>query len=195
MSQTPDPDPAKVTQDISPAVATSDVASVKKDQLSPPKPSNGKNGDRPKLKSLFKRNSNKSNSSNEKSKSLHSSNSSHDDNGKQIRSRIGTFSTLTPDTSLEQATCVERNTSFEEEIFRGINKDVTVNDDAFSASDSEDSAENGGSLTHHRYYHVFREGEIDHIIEKYVENLHIISSYYDHANWCIIAEKVNVWTI
>jgi hypothetical protein len=21
------------------------------------------------------------------------------------------------------------------------------------------------------------------------------SSYYDHANWCIIAEKVNVWTI
>ena len=46
-----------------------------------------------------------------------------------------------------------------------------------------------------RYYHVFREGEIDHMIEKYVENLHIISSYYDHANWCIVAEKVNVWTI
>ena len=62
-------------------------------------------------------------------------------------------------------------------------------------SDSETEAETGGSLTHHRYYHVFREGEIDHIIEKYVENLHIISSYYDHANWCIIAEKVNVWTI
>jgi hypothetical protein len=64
-----------------------------------------------------------------------------------------------------------------------------------SASDSEDSAEAGGSLTHHRYYHVFREGEIDHLIEKYVENLHIIRSYYDHANWCVVAEKVNVWTI
>ena len=46
-----------------------------------------------------------------------------------------------------------------------------------------------------RYYHVFREGEIDHMIEKYVENLHIISSYYDHANWCVVAEKVNVWTL
>ena len=50
-------------------------------------------------------------------------------------------------------------------------------------------------LTPYRYYHVFREGEIDHMIEKYVENLHIISSYYDHANWCIVAEKVNVWSL
>ena len=48
---------------------------------------------------------------------------------------------------------------------------------------------------YNRYYHVFREGEIDHMIEKYVENLHIISSYYDHANWCIVAEKVNVWSL
>ena len=132
----------------------------KKDQLSPPRPSVGKIGDRPKLKSLFKRssNSNKSGSSNEKSKSLHSSNESrsHDgngsENGKQIRSRIGTFSTLTPDTSLEQATCVERcSTSFEEEILKNIGNDVNVDDNPFSASDSEDSAETGGSLTHHRF--------------------------------------------
>jgi hypothetical protein len=53
----------------------------------------------------------------------------------------------------------------------------------------------GGALTFHRYYHVFREGELDNLIERYVENLHIISSYYDHANWCVIAEKVQVWTI
>ena len=105
----------------------------KKDQLSPPKPSNGgKNSDRPKLRSLFKRssNSNKSNSSNDKSKSLHSSNESRSHDGKDegvkmmaSRSRIGTFSTLTPDTSLEAATCVERlggSTSFEEELFRKV---------------------------------------------------------------------------
>ena len=184
----------------------------KKDQLSPPKPSNGKNSDRPKLRSLFKRssNSNKSNSSNDKSKSLHSSNESRSHEGKDdsvkmmaSRSRIGTFSTLTPDTSLEAATCVERlggSTSFEEELFRSREQSGNGNqcdqDHVFSEeSVSETEAETGGSLTHHRYYHVFREGEIDHIIEKYVENLHIISSYYDHANWCIIAEKVNVWTI
>ncbi|XP_065343614.1 uncharacterized protein fid [Cloeon dipterum] len=53
----------------------------------------------------------------------------------------------------------------------------------------------GGALTFHRYYHVFKEGELDALIDRYVENLHIISSYYDHANWCIVAEKVQVWTI
>lgn len=53
----------------------------------------------------------------------------------------------------------------------------------------------GGEITYHRYYHVFREGELDQLIEKYVENLHIISSYYDHSSWCVVAEKVQVWTI
>lgn len=53
----------------------------------------------------------------------------------------------------------------------------------------------GGAITYHQYYHVFREGELDQLINKYVENLHIISSYYDHASWCIVAEKVQVWTI
>ena len=142
-------------------------------------------------------------SSNEsRSKSLHSSkdksregNDDSTSNGKSSRSRKGTCSTLTPDTSLEQSTCVERY-SFEEELFRGMSKEEHAEDEiTFSASDSEESADTGGSLTHHRYYHVFREGEIDHIIDKYVQHLHIISSYYDHANWCIIAEKVNVWTI
>lgn len=105
---------------------------------------------------------------------------------------------MTPDTSVEQSTCVERcSSSFEEELIRNNKTHETEigDDNAFSASDSDDSAEAGGNLTHHRYYHVFREGEIDHMIEKYVENLHIISSYYDHANWCIVAEKVNVWSL
>ncbi|XP_063887365.1 serine/arginine repetitive matrix protein 2-like isoform X2 [Scylla paramamosain] len=64
-------------------------------------------------------------------------------------------------------------------------------------STSQDSLQSdmGGAPTLHRYYHVFREGELDQLIEKYVHNLHIISSYYDHANWCVVAEKVQVWTI
>ena len=49
-----------------------------------------------------------------------------------------------------------------------------------------------GSLTHLRYYHVFKEGELDYLINTYVENLHIISSYHDHSNWCIVAEKVKL---
>lgn len=71
------------------------------------------------------------------------------------------------------------------------------NEDSLSISTSQDSlpSDAGGTVTLHRYYHVFCQGELDQLIERYVENLHIISSYYDHANWCIVAEKVHVWTI
>ncbi|KAF7997126.1 hypothetical protein HCN44_005403 [Aphidius gifuensis] len=62
-------------------------------------------------------------------------------------------------------------------------------------SERDDSGDGDGAITYHQYYHVFREGELDQLINKYVENLHIISSYYDHASWCIVAEKVQVWTI
>nr|XP_014424210.1 probable tRNA methyltransferase 9B isoform X1 [Pelodiscus sinensis] len=41
-----------------------------------------------------------------------------------------------------------------------------------------------------RYYHVFREGELSCLLEENVPELHIISSCYDHGNWCIIAEKI-----
>ncbi|KAJ1525766.1 hypothetical protein ONE63_008971 [Megalurothrips usitatus] len=62
-------------------------------------------------------------------------------------------------------------------------------------SDNANGSGGGGAITYHRYYHVFREGELDQLIERYAENLHIISSYYDHTNWCVVAEKVQVWTI
>lgn len=75
-------------------------------------------------------------------------------------------------------------------------------DDTCSLSTSQESLSEhggggggGGSITFHRYYHVFREGELDQLIEKHADNLHIISSYYDQSNWCVIAEKVQVWTI
>ena len=41
----------------------------------------------------------------------------------------------------------------------------------------------GGSATHHRYYHVFREGELDALINKNIGNLHIVQSYYERASW------------
>ncbi|KAM4808618.1 putative tRNA methyltransferase 9B [Rhinophrynus dorsalis] len=40
-----------------------------------------------------------------------------------------------------------------------------------------------------RYYHVFREGELGSLLETDVPELQIISTSYDHGNWCIIAEK------
>uniref|UniRef100_A0A8C8VHY9 Methyltransferase type 11 domain-containing protein n=1 Tax=Pelusios castaneus TaxID=367368 RepID=A0A8C8VHY9_9SAUR len=46
-----------------------------------------------------------------------------------------------------------------------------------------------------RYYHVFKEGELVELIEHHVPELHVIHSYFDHANWCVIAEKIQVWKI
>lgn len=60
---------------------------------------------------------------------------------------------------------------------------------------SLDSPSGGGSSTHHRYYHVFREGELDSLINHHVTSLHIVNSYYERASWCVVAEKVQVWTI
>ncbi|XP_063365975.1 protein piccolo [Cydia amplana] len=65
-----------------------------------------------------------------------------------------------------------------------------------SLSDGSDSLPSeGGAVTYHRYYHVFKRGELDQLIEQYVESLHVVSSFYDQASWCVIAEKVQVWTI
>ncbi|XP_055540768.1 uncharacterized protein LOC129727213 isoform X3 [Wyeomyia smithii] len=64
-----------------------------------------------------------------------------------------------------------------------------------NSSASLDSPSVGGSATHHRYYHVFREGELDALINHHVASLHIVSSYYERASWCVVAEKVQVWTI
>ncbi|XP_028321477.1 putative tRNA methyltransferase 9B [Gouania willdenowi] len=46
-----------------------------------------------------------------------------------------------------------------------------------------------------RYYHVFREGELAELIENHIEELHVNQAYLDHANWCVVAEKVQVWRI
>ena len=65
-------------------------------------------------------------------------------------------------------------------------------------SPEEEEEEGGLALTGAsclRYYHVFREGELAELIEKHVEELHVIASYFDHANWCVVAEKIQVWKI
>ncbi|KAM8902485.1 putative tRNA methyltransferase 9B isoform 1-T5 [Spinachia spinachia] len=46
-----------------------------------------------------------------------------------------------------------------------------------------------------RYYHVFREGELAELIENHVEELCVKHTYFDHANWCVVAEKVQLWKI
>ncbi|XP_053111951.1 probable tRNA methyltransferase 9B isoform X3 [Hemicordylus capensis] len=42
-----------------------------------------------------------------------------------------------------------------------------------------------------RYYHVFREGELCSLLEENVPEVQILSSSYDHGNWCIIVKKAD----
>ncbi|XP_029027993.1 probable tRNA methyltransferase 9B [Betta splendens] len=46
-----------------------------------------------------------------------------------------------------------------------------------------------------RYYHVFREGELAELIQNHVDELHVTHAYFDHANWCVVAERVQLWRI
>ncbi|KAJ4935703.1 hypothetical protein JOQ06_017232 [Pogonophryne albipinna] len=46
-----------------------------------------------------------------------------------------------------------------------------------------------------RYYHVFREGELAELIENHVDELLVKHTYFDHANWCVVAEKVQICKI
>jgi ubiquinone/menaquinone biosynthesis C-methylase UbiE len=48
--------------------------------------------------------------------------------------------------------------------------------------------EKKNATVYHRYYHVFVKGELENLLEK-IENISIIDSYYDHANWCCIVKK------
>ncbi|KAL2096427.1 hypothetical protein ACEWY4_008575 [Coilia grayii] len=41
-----------------------------------------------------------------------------------------------------------------------------------------------------RYYHVFRHGELTELIEHHVQELRVLETCLDHANWCVVAEKV-----
>ena len=54
-------------------------------------------------------------------------------------------------------------------------------------SSSEELTSEDSSLS--RYYHVFRQGELDGLIKEFVPTLSLIDTYYDHSNWCIIAKK------
>lgn len=75
----------------------------------------------------------------------------------------------------------DKSTCFESE-----NRSLYQKDDesVFKVEDEELSSKL------YRYYHVFREGEMESLISNYVTDLHIVQCFYDHANWCIVAEKL-----
>lgn len=45
------------------------------------------------------------------------------------------------------------------------------------------------SSVYHRYYHVFREGELEALCRK-LQDVTVQHTYHDQGNWCIILEKL-----
>ena len=67
-------------------------------------------------------------------------------------------------------------------------KTDVMNDSGIAVKDSIITDESTrGKLC--RYYHVFKEGELEALITSHVPSLRVIHGFYDHANWCIVAEK------
>ncbi|CAI4230599.1 unnamed protein product [Auanema sp. JU1783] len=44
-------------------------------------------------------------------------------------------------------------------------------------------------VTLYRYYHVFRKGELEELFES-IPGVRIVQCNYEHANWCVVIEKV-----
>ncbi|XP_073518629.1 probable tRNA methyltransferase 9B [Phyllobates terribilis] len=43
-----------------------------------------------------------------------------------------------------------------------------------------------------RYYHIFKQGELSDIIEQCIPELRVVQTFFDHSNWCVIAEKIQL---
>ena len=54
----------------------------------------------------------------------------------------------------------------------------------------EKTEDNGQKQLFHRYYHVFREGELEALVEQVEPKVRIVESYYDQGNWCVIFQKI-----
>jgi len=56
-------------------------------------------------------------------------------------------------------------------------------------STKEEQLHKLGFRTFHRYYHLFKKGELTDIFKLANQTVKVIEEYYDHDNWCVVAKK------
>jgi len=66
-------------------------------------------------------------------------------------------------------------------------KDTPVVDCSFSTK--EEQLHKLGYRTFHRYYHLFKKGELTDLFKLANQTVTVIEEYYDHDNWCVVARK------
>lgn len=79
--------------------------------------------------------------------------------------------------------------TYEENKAETSSKDATPEDSTFIETAIKDKDKK--ATVYHRYYHVFREHELEKLImENFDEQLKIVDRYFDHANWVVVCEKL-----
>lgn len=58
-----------------------------------------------------------------------------------------------------------------------------------TTADDQPSPSAAPSLTFLRFYHVFDEGELERMCQRFSKSISIEKSYYDQGNWCVILRK------
>ncbi|KAM9319811.1 tRNA (carboxymethyluridine(34)-5-O)-methyltransferase ALKBH8 [Gastrophryne carolinensis] len=66
---------------------------------------------------------------------------------------------------------------------KGNSKDSEI------STDPEETLQPVPTSVHHRFYHVFREGELEALCRK-LDDVTVLQTYYDQGNWCVILEKL-----
>ena len=77
---------------------------------------------------------------------------------------------------------------------RGVSKTETDNPSVLGNNDSKmpletDTLAAQGYRTFQRYYHVFCRGELTELFSR-VEGVRVLEEFYDHENWCVLAERL-----
>lgn len=81
----------------------------------------------------------------------------------------------------------------DEDNMNHLNEDDDTNTDLNDclANEEERAEEDVNNNDNKRFYHVFKQSELDDLIRENCPGLVIYDSYYDHGNWCICASKEN----
>ena len=58
-----------------------------------------------------------------------------------------------------------------------------------SCSTKEEHLHRLGYRTFHRYYHLFKKGELTELFKRSNQTVRVVEEYYDHDNWCVVAMK------
>ena len=66
---------------------------------------------------------------------------------------------------------------------------VTLNSGHMTSVQATPTLAAQGYQTFHRYYHVFQKDELSALFNE-VGGVRVVEEFYDHENWCVVAEKV-----